>query len=50
MNLVKQNQDMLKNKLYNVKDTKDLGKVAQLKSDKINDYDLYVIACCLFLI
>lgn len=47
MDLVKQNQDMLKNKLYNVKDTKDLGKVAQLKPDKINDYDLYVIACCL---
>ena len=38
MDLVKQNQDMLKNKLYNVKDTKDLGKVAQLKPDKINEF------------
>lgn len=45
IDLVKMNKDMLERKQYNILDTRDMLKISGLKT--VNDYDLYLIACCL---
>ena len=45
MDLMQKNKEMLDNKVYNIKDTRQLLKISQLK--KPNDYDLFLIACAL---
>ena len=45
LDLVQMNKDMLNKKLYNILDTRQMLKISALK--EVNDYDLYLIACCL---
>ena len=45
MDLIAKNNEMLKSKSYNIADTRIMTKIASLKT--LNDYDLYLIACCL---
>lgn len=45
LDLVKKNQEMLAAKQYKLKDERDMLRIASL--DNPNDYDLYLIACCL---
>lgn len=45
LDLIEKNKEMLKNNLYNSTDTRQMLKIDSLTN--INDYDLYLIACCL---
>lgn len=45
LDLISKNNEMLNAKLYNIADTRQMLKIASLKEP--NDYDLYLIACCL---
>ena len=45
LDLLKKNKEMLDNKLYKLADERTMLKIASL--DNPNDYDLYLVACCL---
>ena len=45
LDLMKKNQEMLDSKQYNINDQRQMLKISALKNP--NDYDLYLIACCL---
>ena len=45
IDLVSKNKEMLEQKAYNTLDTRQMLKISGLK--KVNEYDLYLIACCL---
>ena len=45
LDLIKKNEEMLKNKAYKIADNRAMLKISTL--DHPNDYDLYLIACCL---
>ena len=45
LDLIAKNKEMLDAKAYNIADTRLMMRIASLKT--INDYDLYLIACCL---
>ena len=45
LDLVAKNNEMLKTKQYKLADERSMLKISSL--DKPNDYDLYLIACCL---
>lgn len=45
LDLVEKNKEMLKNKAYKIADNREMLKISTL--DTPNDYDLYLIACCL---
>lgn len=45
LNLVEKNKEMLLSGVYTLKDQRQMLQISTLKN--INDYDLYLIACCL---
>ncbi len=45
IDLVAKNKEMIEHKAYNTLDTRQMLKISSLKT--VNDYDLYLIACCL---
>lgn len=45
LDLLKKNKEMLSNKSYKVSDERDMLRISTLENP--NDYDLYLIACCL---
>ena len=45
LDLIKKNEEMLKNKAYNLADQREMLKISSLSN--YNDYDKYLIACCL---
>ena len=45
LDLLKKNQEMLDAKIYKLSDERTMLKIASL--DNPNDYDLYLVACCL---
>lgn len=45
LDLIEKNKEMLANKQYKLADERDMLKISSLTN--VNDYDLYLIACCL---
>ncbi len=45
LDLIAKNKEMLETKQYDINDTRQMLKLSSLP--KLNDYDLYLIACCL---